>query len=89
MDRSMIRAPDEPDVIDEIYEAAQRGVSKDELRESLGGRRVYIPAKPRLRQDQQDKILRELRQRRSPKEVARANKVSVRQVYRIRRLASL
>jgi Mor family transcriptional regulator len=85
----MIRAPDEPDVIDEIYEAARQGVSKERLRESLGGRRVYIPANPRIRKEQQDQILRELQQRRTPKEVARKTGVSLRQVYRIRRMAAL
>ena len=89
-DQLVIRAPDEPDVIDEIYEAAKAGVPKEKILEHLGGRRVYIPANPRQRKAQQEAILRELQQRVAPATVARKHGVSVRQVYRLRaRLSSL
>lgn len=85
----MIRAPDEPDVIDEVYEAAQRGESKERLREMFGGRRVYIPVHPRLRPEQHQQIIEALRANQRPVEVAKAHKVSVRHVYHLRKLAGM
>lgn len=86
----VLRAPDEPDVIDEIYEAAKRGVPKEQVRENLGGRRVYIPASPRARREQQEKILQDLKANRPPKDIARRTGASLRTVYRLRnRLAGM
>jgi hypothetical protein len=80
--------PEEPDVIEQVWEVFRDGGTPAQARLLLAGRSVYIPMKPRLRAEQMRAVESALRE--SPiQEVQRRFNVSRSRLYEIRQKLKL